>query len=132
MDNATNKKCFCTEKAVVPGSMVSQAVIANGFIYVCGQISINLETKEVEKGSIEVQTKNALESLKTILEEAGSGLQNTVMCNVYLSSMDVYEGFNEVYTSYFGTENPPARVTLAIKEMYADLDIEISAIAVTK
>lgn len=122
------KKCFCTSKAAIPAKTVSQAVIGNGMIFVSGQISICPETKKIKKGDIKFQTKMALTNLKIIVEEAGSSLENILMCNVYISSMNLFEEMDEIYEKFFNN-NPPARATVAVKELYNGLDIEITAIA---
>lgn len=125
------KKCFSTNKAAIPAKTVSQAVIGNGMVFVSGQISICPETKEIKKGDIKFQTKLALTNLKIILEEAGSSLENILMCNVYISSMDLFRDMDEVYGEFF-SNNPPARATVAVKELYDGLDVEITAIALLK
>lgn len=122
------KKCFCTSKAAIPAKTVSQAVIGNGMIFVSGQISICPETKEIKKGDIKFQTKMALTNLKIIVEEAGSSLENILMCNVYISSMNLFEEMDEIYEEFFNN-NPPARATVAVKELYDGLDVEITATA---
>lgn len=108
------KKCFSTTKAAIPSKTVSQAVIGNGMIFVSGQISICPETKKIKKGDIGFQTKMALTNLKIILEDAGSSLNDILMCNVYISSMDLFEKMDEVYGQFF-VNNPPARATVAVK-----------------
>ena len=122
------KKCFCTSKAAIPAKTVSQAVIENGMVFVSGQISICPETKEIKRGNIKFQTKMALTNLKIIVEEAGSSLENILMCNVYISSMNLFEEMDEIYGEFFNN-NPPARATVAVKELYDGLDVEITAIA---
>lgn len=123
------KKCFVTERATIPSETVSQAVIGNNMIFVSGQISVNPETKELEKGNIKLQTRNTLKNLKIILEEAGSSLEDVLMCNIYLSSMTLFSEMEEVYEEFFGIVNPPARASIAVKEIYEGLDIEVTAVA---
>ena len=95
-----------------------------------GQISIDLSTGLVKKGSVAEQTQIILENIKTILEEAGTNLNNVLKCNVYISSMKHFEEMNNVYKEYFKAY-PPARITVAVKELYEDLDIEVDVIAAT-
>lgn len=125
------KRIFKTDKASVPGKTVSQAVIHGDTIYVCGQVACDFETDECVHGSVAEQTKLALSHMKIILEEAGTSMENVLMVNTYLSSMDIFEEYDEEYARFF-PENPPARVTIAVKEIYDNLDVEISCIAAMK
>ena len=70
-----------------------------------------LKQKEIKKGDIKFQTKMALTNLKIIVEEAGSSLENILMCNVYISSMNLFEEMDEIYEEFFNN-NPPARELL--------------------
>lgn len=97
-------------------------------IFISGQISVCPETNEIKKGDIKFQTKMALTNLKIIIEEAESSLENILICNVYISSMDLFEEMDEIYEEFFNN-NPPARATVAVKELYDGLDVEITATA---
>lgn len=70
----------------------------------------------------------ALTNLKIIVEEAGSSLKNILMCNMYISSMNLFEEMDEIYEEFLNN-NPSIRVTIAVKELYNGLDVEITAIA---
>ncbi|PAB60479.1 Rid family detoxifying hydrolase [Anaeromicrobium sediminis] len=122
------KKIISIDKAPLAVGPYSQAVVHNNMIFLSGQICINPETSEMERDSIARQTRRVLHNIKNILEEAGSSLDKVLKCNVYISSMEKFEDMNEVYKEFFSV-NPPARVTVAVKELYDDLDIEMDVIA---
>lgn len=122
------KKIISTNKAPKAVGPYSQAVVHNDIIYLSGQICINPETNEMERDTVAQQTRRSLINIKTILEASGSALEKVLKCNVYISSMDKFQEMNEVYTEFF-PNNPPARVTVAVKELYENLDIEVDVVA---
>lgn len=125
------KEVFLTDKAPLPSDTVSQATISGGTVYVCGQISEDPVTGDVVHGSVAQQTNIALTNLKTILEEAGSCLENVLMVTVYISSMEVFGEFDAEYAKFFPAK-PPARATIAVAGIYDHLDVEITCIAALK
>lgn len=122
------KKIISTENAPASVGPYSQAVVYNDMIYLSGQICINPETNQLERNSVASQTRRSLENVKNVLDAAGSGLDKVLKCNVYISSMDKFEEMNEVYKEFF-SDNYPARVTVAVNELYEDLDIEVDVVA---
>ncbi|GAA0181722.1 RidA family protein [Clostridium sediminicola] len=122
------KKIISTNEAPKAVGPYSQAVVHNDIIYLSGQICINPETNEMERDTVAQQTRRSLINIKNILEASGSSLEKVLKCNVYISSMDKFEEMNEVYTEFF-PNNPPARVTVAVKELYENLDIEVDVVA---
>ena len=72
------------------------------------------------------QTERVLENIKGIVEDMGLGMNNVIKCNVFISSMEKFDEFNEVYQKYFDEQNPPARQTVTAG-IWGNLDIEISA-----
>lgn len=109
----------------------SQAVRAGDFLYLSGQVCLNPETGEYERESVAAQTRRALENVKAIVEEAGATLDDVVQCQVFLSSMDHFAEFDEVYRTYF-TKPYPARITVASAGIYDDLDVEMTATVLLK
>ena len=107
----------------------SQAIIANGFVYTAGQIPLDPATGELVEGDIATQSRRVMESLKAILEQAGSSLQNVVKTTVFLKSMDDFAAMNAVYAEYFG-EHKPARSTVQAAKLPRDVNVEIEAVAV--
>ena len=86
----------------------SQAIKANGFVFVSGQVGIDPATQQVIDGDVAAQTDRVLRNLSEILEAAGSGLGKVVRSTVFLKSMNDFAVMNQVYGKYFGTA-PPAR-----------------------
>jgi 2-iminobutanoate/2-iminopropanoate deaminase len=122
------KFSFRTEKAAVTGGPYSQAIIHNDLIYVAGQGAAHPATNEIALGTIEEETKLALDNIRIILEEAGSSLDNVLKVTAYLLHMEEYSRFNEVYKKYF-KEDPPARVCIQAAELPFGTRVEVDAIA---
>jgi len=109
----------------------SQAVKFRDLLFCSGQVSINPETGEIEKGTVAEQTKRILQNLAAVLAAGDSDLSLVLKTTVYLSDMANFAEMNEVYASYFqGTL--PARLTVEVKSIYAGLAVEIDAIAATR
>jgi 2-iminobutanoate/2-iminopropanoate deaminase len=117
-----------TQSAPAPIGPYSQAICANGFIFVSGQIPIEPQSNAVVEGDIEIQTRQALKNLSAVLEAAGSGLHGVVMTTVYLTDLNDFPRFNQVYAEYFG-EAKPARATVQVARLPKEALVEIAAIA---
>jgi 2-iminobutanoate/2-iminopropanoate deaminase len=122
------KKEIKTDKAPKAIGPYSQAIEANGFIFVSGQIPIDPATGEIIKGSIEKQTEQVLKNIKAILEEAGSSMENIVKATVYLSNLEDYSKVNEIYGKYIPSPYP-ARAAFQVARLPKDVGIEIEIIA---
>jgi 2-iminobutanoate/2-iminopropanoate deaminase len=107
----------------------SQAVKANGFVFLSGQVAIDPGTQQVIAGDIAAQTDRVLRNLSEILEAAGSGLGKVVRATVFLKNMNDFTAMNEVYGKYFSTA-PPARSTVEVARLPKDVLVEIDVIAV--
>ena len=107
----------------------SQAVKANGFIFVSGQIAIDPATQQVIPGDVAAQTDRVLRNLSEILEASGSGLGKVVRSTVFLKSMNDFATMNQVYGKYF-TSAPPARSTVEVARLPKDVAVEIDVIAI--
>jgi 2-iminobutanoate/2-iminopropanoate deaminase len=112
-------------KAIGP---YSQAIRANGFVFISGQIALDPKTNQIVEGDIRVQTERVLENLKRIVEAAGSSLDRVVKTTVFLKDMDDFAAMNEVYARYFSSE-PPARSTVEVARLPRDVRVEIDLIA---
>ena len=112
-------------KAIGP---YSQAVRANGFVFVSGQIALDPSTQKLVSGEIKVQTERVLENLKAILNAAGSSLEKVVRTTVFLADMNEFAAMNEVYARYF-PERAPARSTVQAARLPRDVRVEIDVIA---
>ena len=106
----------------------SQAIKANGFLFVSGQIPIDPQTNQVIEGDIARQAERVLENLKGIVEAAGSSLDLVVKTTVYLKDLADFAAMNEVYGRYFPSA-PPARATVEVARLPRDVRIELELIA---
>lgn len=124
------KKAISTEKA--PGAIgpYSQATRFGNMIITSGQIPVNPETGEMPK-TIKEQTRQSLENVKAILEEAGVSMDNVVKTTVFLDNMNDFAQMNEVYAEFFkGTY--PSRSAVEVARIPKDALVEIEAIAVVE
>lgn len=112
-------------KAIGP---YSQAIKANGFIFVSGQTPIDPATQQLIEGDVRVQTERVLRNVQAILEQAGSSMDKVVRCGVFLKDMNDFTAMNEVYGTFFKT-NAPARSTVQAARLPKDCIVEIDAIA---
>jgi 2-iminobutanoate/2-iminopropanoate deaminase len=106
----------------------SQAIKANGFVFVSGQVAIDPATQQVISGDVAAQTERVLKNLSEILEAAGSGLGKVVKAGVFLKNMGDFTAMNEVYGKYFSSA-PPARSTVEVARLPKDVLVEIDVIA---
>ncbi len=106
----------------------SQAIRANGFIFVSGQIPVDPTSQQLVQGSIAIQTEQVLRNLEAILIAAGSNLDQVVRTGVYLKDMAEFTAMNEVYERFF-PQNSPARSTVEVARLPKDVRIEIDVIA---
>ena len=119
-----------TESAPAAIGPYSQAIRANGFVYVSGQIPIDPQTGEFVAGGVREQTEQVLKNLSAVLNAAGSGLEHVVKTTVFLADMKEFAAMNEVYAKFFAIE-PPARATVAAAGLPRDARVEIEAVALT-
>src|SRR4051794_15497734 len=100
-------------KAIGP---YSQAIKANGFVFVSGQIAIDPANSQVIEGDVRVQTKRVLTNMAAILSSAGTDMSRVVKTTVFLSQMSDFSAMNEVYVSFF-KHDPPARSTVEVSQL---------------
>jgi 2-iminobutanoate/2-iminopropanoate deaminase len=112
-------------KAIGP---YSQAIKANGLIFLSGQIPLDPSTQQLISGDVAAQTERVLQNLAGVLKAAGSSLQQVVKTTVFLKNMSEFAAMNEVYGRYF-TEAPPARSTVEVARLPKDVLVEIDVIA---
>ncbi len=114
-----------------PGAIgpYSQAVEANGTLYISGQVAIDPATGKMVEGGITEQTTRVLANIKAILLAAGYTLDNVVKSTCLLSDMSDFKAMNEVYAQYYTTDQP-ARAAFAVKGLPLGALIEIETIAV--
>lgn len=122
------KKAIATAQALAAIGPYSQAIEANGMVFVSGQLPINPATGEFAEGGIKELTTQSLTNMKHILEEAGLSMQNVVKTIVFLADMTDFAEMNEVYAQFF--EAPfPARSAVAVKTLPKGARVEIECIA---
>ena len=124
------KEVVRTEAAPAPfqGAPYSQAIRANGFVLVSGQLALRPDHAEIVGEGITEQTEQVFANLAAILEEAGSGLDRLVKTTVFLTELGDFAAMNEVYGRHVG-EVPPARATIEVSALPSGAKVEIEAIA---
>ena len=124
------------EKAVVrtgsapapfQGAPYSQAITANGFVFVSGQLGLKPDHGEIEGGIVE-QTEQIFANLRAILDAAGTGLERVVKTTVFLADLGDFSAMNDVYAGHVGS-SPPARSTVEVAALPSGAVVEIEAIA---
>ena len=125
------KEIINTKNAPAPIGPYNQAVKAGNTLYISGQIPLIPSTMELFSGTIKEETELVMESLKSILKEAGMNFENVVKTTIFIDDMNNFQYVNEVYGKYFQDENAPARETVAVKTLPKSVRIEISMIAVS-
>jgi 2-iminobutanoate/2-iminopropanoate deaminase len=119
-----------TERAPAPfqGAPYSQAIRANGLVFVSGQLALRPDHAEIVGEDIGEQTEQVFDNLQAILEEAGSSLDKLIKTTVFLTDLGDFAGMNEVYARRVG-QPPPARATVEISNLPSGAKVEIEAIA---
>ena len=125
------KERINTKNAPAPIGPYNQAVKAGNTLYISGQIPLIPSTMELFSGTIKEETELVMQSLNSILEEAGMNFENVVKTTIFIDDMNNFQYVNEVYGKYFQDENAPARETVAVKTLPKSVRIEISMIAVS-
>lgn len=123
------KKVINYKNAPAPIGPYSQAILKNDTLYASGQIAINPATNKLVLDSIESETKQVMENVRSVLEAADMDFSNLVKCSIFLSDMRNFDRVNKVYASYF-TDLPPARETISVLGLPKNVNVEISFIAV--
>jgi 2-iminobutanoate/2-iminopropanoate deaminase len=121
------KEIISTSKAPAAIGPYSQGIKVGDMVFTSGQLPVNSLTGELVT-EIKEATKQSLENVKAVLEQAGSGLDKVVKVVVFIKDMNDFGPMNEVYAEYF-KENPPARSCVEVARLPKDAPIEIEAIA---
>ena len=124
------KEVVRTEFAPAPfqGAPYSQAIKANGFVFVAGQVGIEPDNPQPVGDGIRAQTEQTLLNLRAVLEAAGSGMDKLVKTTVFLMDLGDFAAMNEVYAKHVG-DRPPARSTVQISGLPSGALVEIEAVA---
>ena len=123
------KKIGNTSNAPKPIGPYNQAVISGNLMFMSGQIAFDPSTGELVIGEIQAETKQVMENLKSILDEAGLSFKDVIKTSIFLSDMNNFQQVNEIYGSYFSDEDAPARETVEVSRLPKDVNVEISMIA---
>ena len=123
------KQIISTTKAPSAIGPYNQATSFETLVFLSGQIPLDAQTMEIIEGGVQEQTRKVMENLKAVLEEANSSFDNVLKTTCYLSDMDNFVAFNEIYAEYFGAEDAPARATVAVKTLPKNVLVEVDAIA---
>ena len=122
------KKIMNTEKAPYPMGPYSQGILANGFLFISGQLPIDPATGILITGNIQAETEQVMNNMKEILFAADMIMSNVIKCTLFLKDMNQFSLINGVYTTYF-PEFGPARETVEVARLPRDASIQVSAIA---
>ena len=108
----------------------SQAIKANGFVFISGQIAIDPATGELVEGDVGKQADRVLQNLRAILQAAGSSMEQVVRTTVFLKNISDFAAMNQVYATFFTTQQP-ARSTVEVAQLPRNVLVEIDVIALT-
>jgi 2-iminobutanoate/2-iminopropanoate deaminase len=122
------KDIVTTDRGPKPIGPYSQAIKANGFLFLSGQVALDPKTGELTGNDIRQQTERVLENIKAIVEAAGSNLHHVVKTTVFLKDMSDFPAMNEVYGRYFSAA-PPARSTVQVASLPKEALVEIELVA---
>jgi 2-iminobutanoate/2-iminopropanoate deaminase len=122
-----SKQAVFTPNAPTPKAPYSQGIVANGFVFVSGQVAIDPQTGDPVHGTFEDELRLALSNLKAILEAAGSGLDKVVKVTVFLADMTNFPKLNEIYREFF-PQPYPARTTIQAQPP-GGFQVEVECIA---
>jgi 2-iminobutanoate/2-iminopropanoate deaminase len=115
---------------MTPAAVLSPGIQFGNLIFVSGQSAHDPATQKLASGTFQDQVRQCLENVKAIVEASGSSMDKVLKCNVFLTDIANFQSMNEVYHTFF-PENPPARSTVAVKDLPGATPIEIECIAYT-
>ena len=122
-----NKKIIQTDNAPKAIGPYSQAIEANGFLYISGQIPVNPQNGQIPEG-IDAQTEQVMQNIGSILQAAGYDYKDVIKSTCLLSDIANFKAMNEIYAKYY-TINCPARAAFAVKDLPMGVLVEIETIA---
>ena len=123
-------KVVNTSKAPEALGPYSHATVINGLVFTSGQIPLNLDG-EIVSDDVKAQTKQVLENIKVVLDEAGSDIDSVIKATIFIADMNEFQNINEVYGEYFA-EHQPARSCVEVARLPKDVKVEIEVIAEVK
>lgn len=120
-----------TDRAPVPTAPYSQAVKANGFVFVAGQVGLDPKTRQLVAGGFEQETVQVMKNIEAILAAAGLGFADVVNATIYLKDVGNFAEVNKIYGRYF-TGDFPARTTVGVAALPGNANVEIAVVAVAR
>ena len=112
-----------------PGGHYSHATVANGFVFVSGQLPVAPDGRKLVDASFEEQATQVLANVQAALEAAGSGVDHLVQVRVYVDSLDNWPAFNAVYSRWAGNSRP-ARAVVPTGSLHYGFKVEVEAVGV--
>jgi len=125
------KRVITSPAAAPPAASYSQATTDGALVFTAGQIALTPDGEFLADEPVGVQTRQAIENVKNILEEEGLTLQDVLKVTVFLADIDDYDEMNEAYSEYF-RDNPPARSAVGVEGLPKGAAVEIEAVAAKK
>jgi len=120
-----------SNNAPKPIGPYSQAIKHGNMIFISGQIAMDYQNSNIINENIAEETETVMKNIMSILKESGCNFQNIVKCSIFLSDMNLFDEVNKIYSKYFS--HPfPARETVEVSKLPKNVNVEISAIAITK
>ncbi len=113
-----------------PDSPFNHVIKAGGFLFLTSQLSCDLKTNRIIGGTMEEQTRRALDNVKFLLQASGSAMSDIVKVVIYMRDLSKFMNMNAVYREYFGDGEEPARVTVQAPSPIEEIDIEVEVTAV--
>ena len=112
-----------------PGGHYNHAVVANGFVFISGQLPITPAGEKLNQANFEVQARQVLANVQAALESAGSSVANLVQVRVYVTDIEHWPAFNRIYQIWAGAA-PPARAVVPVPLLHHGFLIEVEAVGV--
>ena len=122
------KKIINSAKAPAPIGPYNHSIMVGDLLFISGQIPFNQETETLITSGIQDETKQVMQNLKYIIEEAGLTFEHAVKATIFIRDMENFGLINEIYGSYFNTETAPARECVQVEKLPRNVNIEISMI----
>ena len=123
------KKIIKTNEAPEPIGPYNQAIEAGEFIFLSGQIGIDVDTGELINENIQAETNQVMRNIESVLKASNRNFDNVVKSTIFLKDLNDFTIVNEVYSKYFKNKISPARETVEVARLPKDANVEISVIA---